>query len=246
MEFLAKIGLDKLRKNVIRRNVTLETLMKCLEELKAQKAEVSFDEDSCTGHVGMSSFLKARYEFIIKNIEEMIQVMEKGDWCFSVERTREREKEMKNMKKWRLNMRKKSDAMILSGFVSLQRPKYIECAIAVHELIPWLKEKIERSEIKTIVVLKEEFANEVGLDAEEVDNISFYQDLKFVLLVNGIVLKNGTDSGKKTFIMRMATYKDRVPKYWRKRSKLFKQLVKSEEWGIMLRNEKNKKNKSEK
>jgi len=95
MGFIDDIDIGKLKDNILWRDTTLDVLKMCLRDLKAQKADVNFDDDPCTEHVGMNSFLKARYDFIIKNIEEMIQVMENGKWCFSVENTKEREKKEK-------------------------------------------------------------------------------------------------------------------------------------------------------
>lgn len=129
--------------------------------------------------------------------------------------------------------------MSSTSFVGLilKRPRYIDCAIKVNDIIPWIKDNIISSDLEMIIVKKEDFARELNLDLSEVETPMFYQDLKFVLLVNGVVIKNGVDySGKKLFIMKMATYKDKMPKYWKKRSKFFKQLMKSKEWSIILKN----------
>ena len=48
--------------------------------------------DGC--HMAAISFLKARNEYIIKDIEEMIDFMNKGDWCLSIESTKKREEEI--------------------------------------------------------------------------------------------------------------------------------------------------------
>ena len=116
------------------------------------------------------------------------------------------------------------------------RPKYLECAISVNGIIPWIKENVNNSELKMVAMLKEEFAKELGLNISEVESPTFYQNLKFVLLVNGIVVQNGANnSGKKLFIMRDAIYRDKIPKYWKSRARLFKQLIKSNEWKILLK-----------
>ena len=39
-------------------------------------------------------FLRSRYNSIIEDIKDMINIMEKGDWYFSVENTAEKEKEL--------------------------------------------------------------------------------------------------------------------------------------------------------
>lgn len=120
--------------------------------------------------------------------------------------------------------------------IIINRPKYVECAISVNGIIPWIKENVKNSELKMIAMLKEEFAKELGLGVTEVESLTFYQNLKFVLLVSGIVVQNGfNNSGKKLFVMRDATYRDKMPKYWKSRAKLFKQLIKSNEWKILLK-----------
>lgn len=125
---------------------------------------------------------------------------------------------------------------IQSMDIITNRPKYLECAISVNGIIPWIKENVNNSKLKMIAMLKEEFAKELGFNISEVESPTFYQNLKFVLLVNGIVVQNGVNnSGKKLFIMRDATYRDKIPKYWKSRAKLFKQLIKSNEWKILLK-----------
>lgn len=120
--------------------------------------------------------------------------------------------------------------------IIINRPKYVECAISVNGIIPWIKENVKNSELKMIAMLKEEFAKELGLGVTEVESLTFYQNLKFVLLVSGIVVQNGfNNSGKKLFVMRDATYRDKMPKYWKSRAKLFKRLIKSDEWKILLK-----------
>lgn len=120
--------------------------------------------------------------------------------------------------------------------IIINRPKYVECAISVNGIIPWIKENVKNSELKMIAMLKEEFAKELEFDISEVESPIFYQNLKFVMLVNGIVVQNGfNDSGKKLFVMKDATYRDRMPKYWKSRAKLFKRLIKSDEWKILLK-----------
>lgn len=119
----------------------------------------------------------------------------------------------------------------------LKRPKYIDHALKINDIIPWIENNIVSSEIKMIIISKKDFAKELKLDISEVESLTFGQDLKFILLMHGIVIKNGVSaSGEKLFIMRMATHKDKMPKYWRKRSRFFKRLTKSKEWHIMLQN----------
>ncbi len=93
MSLIEDIDPDILQNNVIRRNVTIDALKSSLKELKKNKKELDgMVADNC--HMAALPFLKARYEFIMKDIEEMIDFMNKGDWCLSVESTKKREEEM--------------------------------------------------------------------------------------------------------------------------------------------------------
>ena len=93
MSLIEDIDTDVLLNNVIRRNLTIDTLKSALKELQKNKKELNgMAVDGC--HMAALPFLKARNGFIIKNIEEMIDFMNKGDWCLSVESTKKREEEM--------------------------------------------------------------------------------------------------------------------------------------------------------
>lgn len=93
MNLIEDIDDKTLLDNVIRRNQTIDTLKNSLKELKKNKGKLDgMVTDDC--HTAAIYFLKARNEFIIKSIEEMIDFMEKGDWCLSVDSTKKREEEM--------------------------------------------------------------------------------------------------------------------------------------------------------
>lgn len=93
MSLIEDIDPGTLQNNVIRRNVTIDALKSALKELKKNKKELGgMIADDC--HIEAMPFLRSRYGFIIKNIEEMIDFMDKGDWCLSVESTKKREEEM--------------------------------------------------------------------------------------------------------------------------------------------------------
>jgi hypothetical protein len=93
MSLIKDIDDKTLLDNVIRRNQTIDTLKDSLEGLKKNKEKLDgMTIDDC--HTSAIYFLRARNEFIIKNIEEMIDFMEKGDWCLSVDSTKNREEEM--------------------------------------------------------------------------------------------------------------------------------------------------------
>lgn len=115
------------------------------------------------------------------------------------------------------------------------RYQYIKYAMAVDSMIPWVKEQINNSDIKFVTVLVEDLIKEMNIDYEEKSFQSLYAHLKFVMLTNGIVINSGThSSGKRVFTMRMASYRDKMPKYWKKRARSLKKLMKSDVWRNMI------------
>lgn len=93
MSLIEDIDPDVLQNSVIRRNLTIDALKSALKELKKNKKELGgMAVDGC--HMAALPFLKSRYEFIMKDIEGMIDFMNEGDWCLSVNSTKKREEEM--------------------------------------------------------------------------------------------------------------------------------------------------------
>lgn len=93
MGLIEGMRLDDLQNNVIRRNLTISALKESLRELKKYKKELDgMAGDSC--HIGTDLFIRREYERIIKDIESLIKLMNTGDWCFSIESTKKREKDM--------------------------------------------------------------------------------------------------------------------------------------------------------
>lgn len=96
-DFIKEIDPTELADNIRRRDTVLDILKKCSKELKNNKKELGrMSNDPC--HTAALYFLKARNDYIIANIEEMIKFMENGDWCLSAESTKDIEKEMNDKK----------------------------------------------------------------------------------------------------------------------------------------------------
>jgi predicted RNase H-related nuclease YkuK (DUF458 family) len=94
-EFIEKMDIDILKNNVIIRNVAMESLRIALKELKKGRKEINYMAiDPC--HVETDSIVHEDYGCIIREITQLIKTMVGGDWCFSVNSTAEREKDIKD------------------------------------------------------------------------------------------------------------------------------------------------------
>ena len=94
-DFIKKLDIGIFQNNIIRRNVAIDALRTSLKELKKGRKEVNhMVVDPC--HIGTDAIVHDDYNCIIREIESLIRVMVCGDWCFSVNNTVEREKEIKD------------------------------------------------------------------------------------------------------------------------------------------------------
>lgn len=94
-EFIEEMKVDILQSNVIRRNIALDALRTALKELKKGRKEINYMAvDPC--HVGTDSIVHDDYNCIIREIGSLIKTMVGGDWCFSVNNTVEREREIED------------------------------------------------------------------------------------------------------------------------------------------------------
>lgn len=92
-EFIKKMDIEILKNNVIKRNIAIEALRSALKELKKGRKEINhMTEDPC--HIGTDSIVHDDYNCVIREIESLIRTMVGGDWCYSVNNTVEREKEI--------------------------------------------------------------------------------------------------------------------------------------------------------
>lgn len=92
-DFIKEMDVGILRSNVIRRDIVIDILRTTLKELKKGRKELNHvATDPC--HVGTDSIVHDDYSCIIREIESLIKMMVGGDWCFSVNNTAEREKEI--------------------------------------------------------------------------------------------------------------------------------------------------------
>jgi hypothetical protein len=113
--------------------------------------------------------------------------------------------------------------------------EYIKCAMAICPAIQSIKDSIEHSDKKLVITPAEELIKYMEQDLKDKSFNQIYNNLKFVMLVHGIIIKNAFHiSGKRVFIMRFATYRDKMPDYWKKRSKFLKKLMKSIMWKYMI------------
>lgn len=94
-EFIKEMKIDILQRNVVKRNIAIESLRSALKELKKGRKEVHHMAiDPC--HIGTNSIVNDDYDCIIREIETLLKIMVCGDWCFSVNNTAEREKDIED------------------------------------------------------------------------------------------------------------------------------------------------------
>lgn len=92
-EFIKEMDIEILENNVIKRNIAIDALRTALKELKKGRKEINHMAiDPC--HIGTDGIVHDDYSCIIREIESLIRTMIGGDWCFSVNSTAEREKEI--------------------------------------------------------------------------------------------------------------------------------------------------------
>lgn len=119
--------------------------------------------------------------------------------------------------------------------VTIWEYEYIKYAVAIHPIVPVVKKLIYDSDKKLTVVLVEDIIKEMGLYFQDKGFRNIYNHLKFVMFTRGIVIKSGFHiSGKRIFTARFVTYRDDIPKSWRKRSRFLKKLMKSTMWKEMI------------
>lgn len=94
-DFIKEMDIEIFKNNVDKRNMALDALRTSLKELKKGRKEINrMAVDPC--HVGTDEMVHHDYSCIIREIESLIRNMIGGDWCFSVNNTAEREKEIEN------------------------------------------------------------------------------------------------------------------------------------------------------
>jgi len=92
-DFIKEMDIDILQNNVIRRNIAIDSLRIALKELKKGRKEINYMAvDPC--HIETDGIVHDDYNCIIREIESLIRTMVGGDWCFSINNTVEREKEI--------------------------------------------------------------------------------------------------------------------------------------------------------
>ena len=105
-DFIEKMDVNILRSNVVKRNMAIDALHVALKELKKGRKEINhMAVDPC--HVETDSTIREDYSCIIREIGSLIKNMIGGNWCFCVNNTAEREKEIDG----EIEKREKSDDM---------------------------------------------------------------------------------------------------------------------------------------
>ncbi len=95
-DFIKEMRLCDLQSNIIRRNIALDSLRSALKELKKGRKEIRHMAlDSC--HIETESIINGDFDCIIKETESLIKRMIGGDWCFCVNNTAEREKDIEDI-----------------------------------------------------------------------------------------------------------------------------------------------------
>ena len=108
---------------------------------------------------------------------------------------------------------------------------YIKCAMAIYPMINDIKNLIYNSREQLVIVSADDLIKEMGDDFEGKIFSKIYPHLKYIMTTHRIVMTCGFHiSGKRVLIMRFMTYKDRIPKCWKKRSRFLKRLMKSDVW----------------
>lgn len=92
-DFIKEMKLSDLQNNVIRRNIAIDSLRTALKELKKGRKEIRHMAlDTC--HIETEGIINGDFDCLIRETETLIRTMIGGDWCFSVNNTTEREKEI--------------------------------------------------------------------------------------------------------------------------------------------------------
>ena len=93
--FIKEMNLGDLQSNAIRRNIALDSLRSALKELKKGRKEIRhMAVDTC--HIETEAIINGDFDCLIKETESLIKVLIGGNWCFSVNNTAEREKDIED------------------------------------------------------------------------------------------------------------------------------------------------------
>jgi len=93
MSVIDELSNDELQKQIIRRNIALDSLKNAKKALNSgQKEYNNMMKDGC--HLGNTYYLSDGFVKVMNEIHNMIETIQSGDWCFSVQATKKREEEM--------------------------------------------------------------------------------------------------------------------------------------------------------
>ncbi len=89
--------------------------------------------------------------------------------------------------------------------------KYAE-AIERTNLVPWLRESIEKSSDKYVRILTREIAREMGEEFEEKSEAAIYWGVKFILFHEDIIVDIGmSNNDESMLVMRKRNKEDKLP-----------------------------------
>ena len=111
---------------------------------------------------------------------------------------------------------------------------YVKYAMAIYPIVQDVKNMIDGSKDKVVIVSVKDLIKEIGSEFEDRDFVNIYSYFRYIMYIYGIVVNSAFHvSGDRVFIMRRVTVKDKMIESWKKRSKLIKRLMKTDKWKEM-------------
>lgn len=108
---------------------------------------------------------------------------------------------------------------------------YIKSAMAIYPIVPAVKRLINESDSELVIVFAEDLIKEMGPYFKDRSFVYIYNNLRHIMFIFRISVKSGFHtSGKRVFILRFLTYKDKISKSWKKRIRTIRNLMKSAKW----------------
>ncbi len=111
---------------------------------------------------------------------------------------------------------------------------YVKYAVAIYPIVQDVKNMIDVSKDKVVIVSAKDLIKEIGSEFEDRDFANIYSYFRYIMYIYGIVVNSAFHlSGDRVFIMRHVTVKDKIIQSWKKRSRLIKRLMKTDKWKEM-------------
>lgn len=120
--------------------------------------------------------------------------------------------------------------------ITIWNYEYIKYAMAIYPIVQEIKNLIDDSKDKVVIVFAKDLIKEIGHDFEDKSFANIYTNFKYIMYIYGIVVNSGFHlSGNRVLIMRHVTVKDKLTQSWKKRSKFIKRLMKTDKWKEMTK-----------